>query len=97
MKRYIKEIGGKNVIKTGNRIVIVKDGRQYINPSEEMILADGWVEYVAPTRPEPTEEELLERARRRKLSALHEYDESKEVNNCVVVYQGQELDYWADR
>lgn len=97
MKRYIKEIDGKNVIKTGNRIVIVKDGRQYINPSEEMILADGWVEYVPPTRPEPTEEELLERARQRKLNALHEYDESKEVNNCVVVYQGQELDYWADR
>lgn len=45
MKRYIKN----GVIKTRNQIVIKKDGRQYINPIEELIFADGWVEYV----PEP--------------------------------------------
>lgn len=45
MKQYIRN----GVIKTRNQIVIKKDGRQYINPTVELILADGWVEYV----PEP--------------------------------------------
>lgn len=61
MKRYTKEIDGKSVIKTRNQIVIKgqrtikdKDGNDKVvntntyNPSEEMILADGWVEYVPP-------------------------------------------------
>ena len=43
MKRYIKD----GVIKTRNNIVIKKDGMQYINPTEETILADGWVEYIS--------------------------------------------------
>ena len=42
MKRYIKD----GVIKTRNQIVIKKDGRQYINPTEKLILEDGWVEYT---------------------------------------------------
>ena len=97
MKRYKKQIDGKSVIKTLKEIVIKKDGKQTFNPSEEMVLADGWVEYVAPTPVEPSEAILLERARQRKLRELHEYDESKEVNNCVIVYQGQEIDYWASK
>ena len=35
--------------------------------------------------------------RRRKLDELHRYDESKEVNDCVIVYEGSELHYWADK
>ena len=60
MKRYTKQIDGKTVIKERNRIVINKDGMQTINPTHEMLLEDGWVEYVIP---EPTEEELLLRAK----------------------------------
>ena len=47
MKRYIKD----GVIRDANKIVITKDGMTTTNPTEEMILADGWVEYVEP---EPT-------------------------------------------
>lgn len=97
MKRYIKEIDGKNVIKTLNRIIICKDGKQFINPSEEMVLADGWVEYTTPVQPEPSEEQLVEIARQSKLSELHEYDESSNVNDCIIIYQGQELHYWTDK
>lgn len=97
MKQYIKEIDGKRVVRTRNRIVIHKDGKQIINPTEEMVLADGWVEYVPPTPPEPSAEEVLERAKQRKLRELYEYDESKEVNDCIIVYQGQELHYWVDK
>lgn len=46
MKQYIKD----NTIKTRQEIVIVKNGMKTINPTEEQILADGWVEYVAPIK-----------------------------------------------
>lgn len=41
MKVYIKE----NIVKPANKIIVVSDDRQYFNPSEDMILKDGWVEY----------------------------------------------------
>jgi hypothetical protein len=97
MKRYKKEIDGKTVIKNRQEIVIRRDGRVTYNPTEEMVLADGWVEYVAPEpRPIP-EKVLIERARRRKLDELHRYDESNEVNDCIIVYQGEEIHYWANK
>lgn len=50
MKKYIKD----GVIKTRNNIVVKKDGMQYLNPTEEMVLADGWVEYIPePVTPAP--------------------------------------------
>ena len=68
MKQYTKTIDGKSVIKQRNQIVLHstrtikdKDGNekevktQIINPKEEMLFADGWVEYVES---QPTEEEL---------------------------------------
>lgn len=94
MKRYYKEENGKRVWFSG---ILKSDGRQIINPSEEQILGDGWTEYVPPVAPKPTEEELLEQARESKLVALHDYDESKEVNNCIIVYQGEEIGYWKDK
>lgn len=55
MKQYVKD----GMIKYRNNIVLrvtrVIDGKevimQVINPSEEMVLADGWVEYVPPVVP----------------------------------------------
>lgn len=35
-----------NIIRDSSRIVIIKDNYQIINPTKEMILADGWVDYV---------------------------------------------------
>ena len=51
MKQYIKN----NQIKTRQQIVIVKNGMRTINPTEEMILADGWEEYIAPVTETPEE------------------------------------------
>lgn len=45
MKKYMKLIDGKTVIKTRHQIVVSKNGRNFFNPTEEMILADGWVIY----------------------------------------------------
>lgn len=96
MKLYQKEMDGKMIVRRLKDIVVIKDGMQTFNPSEEMALADGWVEYV-PSVQEYTEEELLERAKEEKIRELYEYDESEEVNNCIISYQGMDMDYWADK
>ena len=66
MKLYTKQIDGRAVIKPRNQIVLrvteeisgEMQDFQIINPTEEMILADGWVEYVAPPQPAPTKSRL---------------------------------------
>lgn len=84
MKRYIKD--GK--IQFQNQIVIRKNGLQTINPSEEMILADGWEEYVTPTY-EPT----IDDYRKKKKDEILRYDSSKEVNQFSI----QEHGVWLDK
>ena len=112
MKKYQKEIDGKTVIKKRNEIVLSvtrtitdeKTGESkevknnVYNPTHEMLLENGWVEYV-PTSPsiELTERQLYRRAMARKLRDLESYDNSSEVNDCIIVYQGNELHYWANK
>ena len=97
MKRYIKD----GIIKTRNQIVIKgqrtikdKDGNEKVvgtntyNPTEEMILADGWEEYVTPTY-EPT----IDDYRKRKKDEIARYDSSDEVNAFYM--QGQRM--WLDK
>lgn len=97
MKQYIKD----GVIKTRNNIVlrVTKEvngkevNLQVINPSEEMILADGWVEYIPP-EVGPEVEEKMEKQRealylRRSLSAT-----DYKVIKCMEAYLcGEELPY----
>lgn len=96
MKKYKKEIDGKVIVKALNEIVLNKDGNVVFNPTEEMILEDGWVEYMFKPREWPMWNQL-QRVKERKLRELYEYDESEEVNDCIIVYQGQELHYWANK
>ena len=46
---YIKD----GIIRDRSRIVIIKGNIQIINPTEEMVLADGWISYSPPAPPEP--------------------------------------------
>lgn len=46
---YIKD----GTIRDRSRIVIIKDDIQIINPTEELVLADGWISYSPPAPPEP--------------------------------------------
>ncbi len=46
---YIKD----GTIRDRSRIIIIKDNFQIINPTEEMVLADGWQLYTPPQPPEP--------------------------------------------
>lgn len=96
MKKYKKEIDGKAVVKALNEIVLNKDGSMVFNPTEEMILEDGWVEYVFQRFELPMEMQL-KMIKDRKLRELERYDESEEVNDCIIVYQGEEIHYWADK
>ena len=84
MKRYIKD----GIIKHRNEIVIRKDGMNTYNPTEEMILADGWEEYITPVY-EPT----IEDYRKRKKDEIARYDSSEEVNAFYM--QGQRM--WLDK
>lgn len=97
MERFAKVIDGKTVVKTLKEIVIRRDGRVTYNPTDDMVLADGWVEYIPPKPVEPTEGELLNMEKEHILRRLYRFDESSEVNDCIIVYQGNELHYWADK
>lgn len=50
MKQYYKTIDGKTVF---YKDPLVVDGMQIYNPSEELLFAAGWMEYIPPTPPEP--------------------------------------------
>jgi hypothetical protein len=63
---------------------------QTINPTEEMVIADGWVEFKAP---EPTAEELLVRAKKDKIREIEDYDASSRINEFYV--QGASI--WLDK
>ena len=63
---------------------------QILNPTEEMVLEDGWVEFKAP---ELTSEELLERAKKDKIREIEDYDSSSIVNEFSV----QRYPIWLDK
>lgn len=88
MKRYTKTIDSKQVIKPANKIVINKDGMNIFNPKEEMILADGWEEYISPVY-----EETIEDVRRNKLDEIEHYDKSKEIEEFTM----NGISLWLDR
>ena len=92
MKLYEKIIDGKQHCKPANKIVIVKDGMQTFNPTEDMLLADGWKVHE-PVPYEPTEEEILNREREHKIEEILMHDSSPEVNGFYI--DGQEI--WLDK
>ena len=70
MKRYIKD----NKVKFRNEIIIVRNDVQVINPTEEMILSNGWQEYVVPEAEPyvPSYEERVEHLIREKYNINQE-------------------------
>lgn len=79
MKEYRKKIDGKEIIKSAGEILVFVNGMQIINPSEELILADGWVEYAKPEYI-PT----LEDVKKSKIESILYYDNSKFVNEFSI-------------
>lgn len=91
MNKYYKIVNGNKLIKFPQNIVIIKEGKQYINPSEDLILEDGWAIY------EPTLEDSLENAINHKLRELEQYDTSESVNICYINNNDSTLSYWANK
>lgn len=99
MKQYIKD----GIIKSRNNIVlhVTKEinGRevklQVINPSEEAILADGWVEYIAPVvEPKKSRKQIVEEL------VVKQYNERTDISNeealdyMSIIYP---WDYYLDK
>lgn len=91
MKQYCKIINGKTIWFDGR---IVLGDKQIFNPTEDKILAAGYREYVPEPDPEPTPEEQLQLAKDSKVAEIEGYDNSTDVNECYIVYQGQTIPYW---
>lgn len=91
MKQYIKD----GIIKDANRIVIKKDGMQIFNAPHEMLIEDGWVEYVAP---------IVERKKSRtqivQELVVKQYNERTDISNeealdyMAIIYP---WDYYLDK
>ena len=78
MKQYYKIENGKKRF-AGRRIII--GDMQVINPTHEQYLEAGYEEYVSP---DPTPEELLERAISSKIARINSYDTSDAVNSFMM-------------
>ena len=90
MKQYTKTINGKVEIKPASRIVVKRNGMQIINPSEELILADGWEEYVPPTvdpQPyQPSERDLLQELMKEDFNARTTTSNEDALHYMLIVY-----------
>ena len=57
MKQYVKD----NKVRLQQDIIVVANGKQIVNPTEDMLLADGWEVYSPVVEPhKPTYEERVE-------------------------------------
>ena len=90
MKIYKKN----HLIKSSNSIIIYKDDMQIFNPTHEMIIEDGWEEII---KSEPTKEQMFVREINSKIEEINIFDSSCEVNQCYIVYMGQEIPYWSSK
>ena len=88
MKKYVKEVEGKKIYKTRSQIVIEKNGMSTYNPTEEMILADGWEEYIYIVP-----EKNIEDIKRDKKYEIEVYDQSNKVN----IFYVNDTPVWLDK
>lgn len=90
MKLYRKKINGQELVRSRRNIVIKKDGMQIVNPSEELILADGWSVYEPPTiEPEPyqpTERDLLQELLKEEFNARTTTSNEDALHYMLIVY-----------
>lgn len=87
---YYKIINNETVFFKGN--VLYSDEGTIINPTEEQMLAAGWLVYVEP---EPTAADKLEAAKQEKIMQIETYDSSPNVEqfaiNGIPMWLGHEL------
>lgn len=95
MKKYRKVIDGRTIIKPRTKIVVVKNGKQYINPSLNILLEDGWEEYVPVVTP-LTDVDLAMQEAEGKVSEARGFlsDTDYKIIKCMEAYLcGESLPY----
>lgn len=99
MKQYIKD----GVIKTRNNIVlrVTKEvngkevNLQVINPSEEAILADGWVEYIAPkVEPKKSRMQIVQELVVKQYNTRTDISNEEALDYMAIIYP---WDYYLDK
>lgn len=92
---YIKTINGERHCKPASKIVIIKDGMQIFNATEEMLLEDGWVLETNEVQ-EISEEEIAYNERVDEIADLKEQLSSSDykVIKCMEAsFCGEEMPY----
>lgn len=81
---YIKD----RTIRDRSRIVIIKDNFQIINPTEEMVLADGWISYSppAPLEPQPTVNDQLREMLLEQYNGRTDITDSEALDRPLLIY-----------
>lgn len=88
MKMYIKN----GVIKLQNKIVIEKEDRNIFNPTEEMLLEDGWEEYIPPvidiTPSEPKKDSLtiMQEIIFEQYNAKTDISDEEALDRSIIIY-----------
>ena len=92
-KRYIKHFDDKILIKHRNEIVVIKNGKQHINPKEELLFEDGWVEFVEPEQTE--EQDAKQEAENAAMDARELLkDTDYKIIKCIEAFLcGEDLPY----
>lgn len=65
-------------IKERSRIIIFKDDQQIINPTDEMVIADGWVKYIAP---DPVVDNSSEMSKQLQDALLDQYNKRTDITD----------------
>lgn len=77
-------------VKLANRIVITTEESQIINPTHEMLLEDGWVEYVAPeVEPQPyrkSESEVMQEIVLEQYNSRTDIEDKEALDRAIVIY-----------
>lgn len=88
MKQYIKTIDGETVIKTRRQIVITSEGLNTYYPTEEMILADGWEEYIPPVvevKPQKSASQVMQEIVLEQYNARTDIEDAEALERAIVI------------
>ena len=91
MKRYTKEINGRQVVKYRHNIIISKDGMNIYNPTEEMLMADGWVEYIpqiadTSSKPKKDSSTIIKEVVLEQYNSRTDIGDKEALDRAVIIY-----------
>ena len=92
MKLYKKTINGYTHILPVNKIVLIENGMQVFNPTEDMLFDFGWVVHTPLTK-ETSEEEIINMEKEHLIDDIITYDSSNEVN----IFYVNDIPIWLDK